>query len=285
VRSYRRNSVLRLAAPLRVLWRRFSFAFLCLLCLSFILLGRLNPWAIEQARLRVTDASVPLFAALSQPLVAFEKLVGSVRGAFALYDENQNLKAENSRLMQWQTLALKLQSENQQLQKSLNLAPKTAPSFITAELVARPIGPFSNTVVVNAGSKQGVRTGIAAFAQQGLVGRVTDAGVSASRIMLLTDMSSRIPITIERTRDRAILAGDNTKSPKLLYLPPESGVVVGDRVVTSGHGGVFPSGLAIGVVAAIDDQDGIRITPFADLDRLDYVQLVDYQVDLSASAD
>jgi rod shape-determining protein MreC len=80
-------------------------------------------------------------------------------------------------------------------------------------------------------------------------------------------------VVVERTRDPAVLAGDNTRAPRLVYLPQNAQVVPGDRIVTSGHGGVFPPGLAVGMVTTITD-GAIRITPFVDWERLEYVRLL-----------
>ena len=89
----------------------------------------------------------------------------------------------------------------------------------------------------------------------GLVGRVAELGDHAARILLLTDLNSRVPVVIEETRERAILSGDNTERPALAYLPPDARVSSGQRVVTSGSGGVLPAGLPIGTVTV--GRDGV----------------------------
>jgi rod shape-determining protein MreC len=142
-------------------------------------------------------------------------------------------------------------------------------------VVADTGGPFVHTVIVDAGAMRGVSKGMAAVNERGLVGRVTGVGARSARVLLLTDFNSRIPVMVEPSRDHAILAGDNTHEPGLIFLPLNPSLAVGDRVVTSGRGGVLPPGLPIGVVGAIDE-DKIAVTPFVDWDRLEYVRLLQY---------
>jgi rod shape-determining protein MreC len=108
-----------------------------------------------------------------------------------------------------------------------------------------------------------------------LVGRVSEAGARAARILLITDLNSRVPVVVEGSQQRAVLAGDNSERPSLRYLEADSAIRIGDRIITSGQGGIFPPGLPVGVVAALDG--GLaRIEPYAELSRVDYLRLVDY---------
>jgi rod shape-determining protein MreC len=109
----------------------------------------------------------------------------------------------------------------------------------------------------------------------GLVGRVTEVGDRAARVLLVTDLNSRVPVAVDGSRERAVLAGDNSDRPRLLYLPARTTVKVGDRLVSSGNGGIFPPGLPVGEVAAIEDGI-VRVEPYAELSRLDYLRIVNY---------
>jgi rod shape-determining protein MreC len=110
---------------------------------------------------------------------------------------------------------------------------------------------------------------------EGLVGRVTEVGERSARVLLITDINSYVPVVLESSRDRAALAGDNSERPRLLFLPNNAKPQVGERVTTSGHGGVFPAGLPVGVIVSTGD-GGVRVQPFVDLDRLENVRLVEY---------
>jgi rod shape-determining protein MreC len=130
-------------------------------------------------------------------------------------------------------------------------------------------------ILVNVGSADRVARGQAVITGEGLVGRLTEVGTRAARVLLINDLNSRIPVTVESTHGNAVLAGDNSERPRLIYLAAGDAVKVGDRVVTSGEGGVFPPGLPVGVVAAIDAV-GPRVEPYVDMSQLTYVMVVDY---------
>jgi rod shape-determining protein MreC len=110
---------------------------------------------------------------------------------------------------------------------------------------------------------------------EGLVGRVAEVGARAARVLLLTDLNSHIPVELEDTHDRAVLDGDNSEEPRLVYLPTKAEVRVGQRIVTGGAGGVFPPGLPVGVVSSVVG-DIIRVEPYAELARLELVRIVDF---------
>jgi rod shape-determining protein MreC len=91
----------------------------------------------------------------------------------------------------------------------------------------------------------------------------------------VTDLNSRIPVVVEPSRQPAVMAGDNSGQPKLLYVPGDASLAVGDRIVTSGNGSMFPPGLPIGLVASVSD-NSIRIQPFVELGRVEHLQLVNF---------
>ena len=116
------------------------------------------------------------------------------------------------------------------------------------------------------------------MAGEGLIGRVVEAGRQSSRVLLITDINSRVPVLVEDTRQHAILAGSNEKTTSLLHLPPDTDLKDGVRIITSGHGGMFPHGLVIGRIKR--DEKGIaHVQPFADFDRLVHVRILDKSTD------
>jgi rod shape-determining protein MreC len=157
------------------------------------------------------------------------------------------------------------------------MVPDPALNYVTARVVGDPGGTFVRTVLINAGARDGIAKGQAAVTGDGLAGRIAEVGQRSARVLLLTDINSRVPVLVGDARDRAVLAGDNSNTPGLLYLGPTAKVQVGDRVTTSGHGGVFPPGLPIGVVAGVSDK-GIRVSPFVDWAHLEILRIVDYEM-------
>jgi rod shape-determining protein MreC len=186
------------------------------------------------------------------------------------------LREENARLLQWQELARRLVAENAQLRGLVKFTPENgAPFFVSAQVVANSGGAFARNVLVNAGSREGVARGQAAVAGEGLVGRVSEVGDRSARILLLTDLNSRIPVVLSESRERAVMAGDNSDRPRLLYVPANISVKVGERIVTGSAGGVFPPDIPVGVVASVDGTV-ITVEPYADLSRIEYVRVIDF---------
>jgi rod shape-determining protein MreC len=184
------------------------------------------------------------------------------------------LARENDQLLQWQQVALKMSADNRDLRGLLKAVPETAVSYVTARVIANSGGGYVRTVMVNAGTDEGLARGQAAITGDGLAGRLTEVGSRAARVLLITDLNSRIPVVIESSHANAVLAGDNSALPRLIYAGQPETIRIGDRILTSGEGGVFPPGLPVGVVAALDQ--GPRVEPYVELSQLGYVLVVDY---------
>lgn len=271
----RPGPVLRLAAPLRVLAQRFTFLSLVALSVGLMVFGKAEAPLVERARTTVTDALVPVLDAVSRPVATAAELVNRMNEIVDVHAENNRLREENERLLRWQAAALKLEVENRSLREISKVTADDAVSFVTARVVADAGGTFVRSVLVMAGTRDGVTKGQSAVTGDGLVGRVGEAGERSARVLLLTDLNSQVPVIIESSRERAILAGDNSDKPRLTHLAVTARPQIGDRVMTSGHGGVFPPGLPVGVIVAVND--GVaRIKPFVEFHRLDHVRLIDF---------
>lgn len=266
---------MRLAAPAKVLLQRFAFLFLILAAFGIMLLSKAETIVVEKVSTVVVDVFAPIMDVLSRPAAAVNDAVKTVRGLADLRDENIRLARENERLLVWQEAARRLASQNQALQSLLDFKPDPNSQSIATRVIADSGGAFVRSIVVNAGDRDGVRKGQAAVSGSGLAGRVATAGYRSARILLITDINSRVPILIESSRDRAILSGDNSGMPRLTFLPANASIKAGDRVVTSGHGGVFPPGLQIGQV--VPSGDGVmRVKPNVSFDQLEFVRLIDF---------
>jgi len=274
----RPEHILRITAPLRGLAHRFAYVFLLAAALGILLLGRADPLVFERARMTVTDVTAPVLDALSRPAITVSHVIGEMRELAVLRDENQVLRAQNERLLQWQTAARTLMSENKQLRDLLGFVPDTEANSVTARVIGDSGGAFVRSLLVNSGKRDGVKKGQAAMVGHGLLGRVAEVGNRSARVLLINDLNSRIPVVIESSRERAVLAGDNSPTPRLLYLPISTSVKPGDRVVTSGYGGVFPPGLPVGLVNSVGE-DGVRIAPYVNVGQLEYVRLMDFGLD------
>jgi rod shape-determining protein MreC len=266
---------MRVAAPLRAIGTRFALPLFILASAVLLILNKADSGLFERIRTPFVDAAEPVLEFFARPAATIDGLSQQVESALALYEENQALKEENQRLLHWQHAARTLHAENQRLRALLNLTPEPPASFVSAKVIANAGGSFVRSVLINAGTGDGIARGQAALAGEGLAGRVAEVGEKTARVLLLTDLNSRVPVLLDGSRERAVLAGDNSERPRLLYLPARTEVKLGERVVTSGHGGVFPPNLPVGVVAAVEDGI-VRIEPYVELSRLDYLRIVDY---------
>jgi rod shape-determining protein MreC len=266
---------MRPSAQLRATFQRTAPPLLILLSAAIIVLGKADQTMFDSLRTTLTDDAAPALDALSRPLNAAATLIERARGIVTMYQDNLRLAGENERLLQWQQVALKLSADNRDLRGLLKVVPETAVSYVTARVIANSGGGYVRTVMVNAGSEDGLARGQAAITGEGLAGRLTEVGSRAARVLLITDLNSRIPVVVEASHANAVLAGDNSGRPRMIYLGDRETVKIGDRILTSGEGGVFPPGLPVGVVAALEP-GGPRIEPYVELSQLGYVLVVDY---------
>jgi rod shape-determining protein MreC len=153
--------------------------------------------------------------------------------------------------------------------------PDPALSYVTARVVADAGGVYARSVLLSVGPNSDIRHGEIALDADGLVGRVTEVGARSARVLLITDMNSRIPVTLEKNRARAILVGDNSAYPRLMYLQDGIHPEEGERVVTSAEANAFPAGLLVGTVH-YGAGGQVEVAPAADLTRLEIVRIFDY---------
>ena len=178
-------------------------------------------------------------------------------------------------MRQWYDRARQLEAENRSLRSLVHLAELPQANAVTTRVIAESGGVFAQSIIVDAGKEDGVGIDSIAMTGNGVIGRTMNVSTSSAHVLLLTDVNSRIPVVIENSRHRGILAGDNSPQPQLLYLPDDASISVGERVLTSGDAGIYAPGLPVGIVVAVQPHN-IRIQPFADLRRLDFVQLIDF---------
>ncbi|MDZ4380046.1 MAG: rod shape-determining protein MreC [Parvibaculum sp.] len=266
----------RSALPFREFSHRISLVFMLTLAAALLLLGRAETYVFDRARQVVTDLAAPLLEVASRPVAATRRVIERTDEYAYVFDENERLRAENARLLAWKEEALKLQGKVARYEALLNVQVDPSIEYASGRVVSDSGGPFVETVLVNVGTEQGAKSGQAVIDTDGLVGRLVSTGPKASRVLLLTDLNSRVPVVIEPAHYKAVLAGDNTDWPKLEYLAAQSAISPGDRVVTSGDGGLIPPGLPVGLVIQTSSGD-LRVQTFSDRGRLDFVRVLQYE--------
>lgn len=269
--------MLRLSVQTRQALAKLTLPVLVATSFGLMLLGKADAVLANRARMALDDALVPIYATLAQPLASVRSAVADARDLWSLREENARLQAENGRLRRWQAIALALDSQNRELKAELHWIPQPAPSYVTVPVVADAGGEYAKAVLLDLGPHHTVHPGEIALDSTGLVGRVTEVGKRTARVMLITDINSRIPVVLENSHAHAILAGTNGAYPKLIYYPESSPPQEGERVVTSAKANVFPPNLPVGTVR--HTASGVpEVVPDAHLNRLEMVRLFDYRV-------
>ena len=173
-------------------------------------------------------------------------------------------------LTHWQTV----QRRNQILTQSLKIIEGMPKLVATIPVLTNPLLGFHHTLIIAGGASHGLTVDQPVLIHQNLIGRIKEMGGRTARVILLTDLTSRVPVMIGDTNDHAILLGNGSPHPQLLYLDKPHDVKVGAPVVTSGYGGIFPEGLPVGHIQSV--HAGIaRVTLSAQWDHLRYVHILE----------
>ena len=253
--------------------RRLILVAVYLVLLATFLVWRIDSPRVERFRAQVTDGIVPNFDWAMAPVTGTVNLFRDYQSYNRIAEQNQELRRELRKMQAWKEAALQLEQENARLLdlNSVNLDPRL--TFITGVVLADSGSPFRQSVLLNVGARDGLVDGWATMDGIGLVGRISGVAKNTSRVILLTDASSRIPVTIQPSGQRAIVAGDNSATPPIDFIENPDLVRPGDRVVSSGDGAVFPAGLVVGQVAT-DPGGRLRVRLAADYERLKFLRVL-----------
>ena len=238
------------------------------LAVVLVLLGKAQAGLFDRARMRITDWMQPMLETVHAPVQLFNRWISSAGEIFTVYQENLALKDENARLRQWRNVAVVMQGRVQHYQSLLHAVPDPDVNSVLARVIGRATRPFLETMILDAGTDSNVKPGEAVVDARGMIGRIYLAGGRTSWVILLTDLNSRIPVTVaasapgKQPNIQAIMTGDNTVMPALDTLSSTALLQAGDQVVSSGDGGLLPPGLPIGTVVATSG--GFRVALLAD---------------------
>jgi rod shape-determining protein MreC len=262
--------------------KQFSLALCGVAAVVIAFLGKAEASIFDRARASFSDWTEPALSQVRGPLVAAERWFGSIGTIFTVFRENIQLREENAELRKWQNVALSLENRMRRYEVLLNAVPEPELPSVTARVIGEASRPFIKTMIVNAGTAQLVKKGQAVIDARGLLGRIYVTGERTSWVILLSDLNSRVPVMIEPSHRRAILIGDNTPAPHLELDVGDGPIKPGDRVVSTGDGGLLPPELPIGTV--IQDGHDVRVALFARPGSSDFVHIVDYSVPEPPSA-
>lgn len=265
--------------PSRAASQRIAILVLMILGLGLLMVGRTDPGVFDDLKARTMIVLTPVLNAAAKPVDRARNWTRNAHDMLNVYDENKRLREENAALKADQDKTRAVEYQLQRYKALLNVRVDPPADFVTARVIGDSGGPFMRSLIVIAGAEQGIAKGQGVVDMQGLIGRVVAVGPQASRVMLLTDPTSRVPVLVLPGNYRAMILGDNSATPSLRFLGPNVKVEVGNRIITSGDGGYMPPGLPVGHVAELrDDGDIIRVALDSDFGQLDFVRILKFTV-------
>ena len=161
--------------------------------------------------------------------------------------------------------------ENSQLRKLIEEQIESPSNFVSARIMLDKQSPYLNSFVINVGSNKGIKNGMAALDGKNFIGRIVDVNFFSSRVLLVSDLNSKIPILSEPSANHAILSGHGTSEPTLEYLPENHNIQDGDKIYTSGKEGIFITGIPIGEAKIVKNK--IKVLLFSDLRQITFINI------------
>ena len=257
----------------KVRHRRLVHVVLIALSFSLMFIGKADLVAMRDLRMSSNDFLAPVIDFVSAPIRGVETMAEGIRTVASLRAENVRLQAENDLLQRWRRRAEILESENQQLRSVTGTVSDENRSLITARAVTAPGGSFAHTILIAIGNESGIAAGDPVITSNGLVGIVYEVGRAYARVLMISDINARIPVMLASSSWPGLTIGRNGEYLELAFLPAEARPQVGELVLTSGHGGILPAGLAVGRVDRVDGDD-IRVRPAVEFRNLGYVSVL-----------
>ncbi|SEO27136.1 rod shape-determining protein MreC [Propionispora vibrioides] len=267
VRSFHKKTVILLVAVITVF-----------LLSSFAAQGKYHFTIMEKVVATVLAPVEYVFSKVGYSLQQAGMFSGQL---ITVYRDNQLLKAENERLRQNEEAATEVLAENTRLRTMLDYK-KGAPQFdfVLASIIARDPGSWTSTIIINRGSADGIAKDMPVVTPQGLVGNIVSVTGSTAKVQLILDPRSAVGALVQRTESRvaAIVEGApaNPLTPRMVNIARDADIIKGDKIITSGFGGIYPKGLSIGEVLDVINEDGgllkyAVLKPSVDFDRIEEV--------------
>ena len=261
-----------------------GYRFLVAVCISILLM--FSDWRFEQVdilRKSIDQVLAPVRWLVSLPNDIDDWSENALKSREELAAINMQLEAEVLVLKGYLQKKNFLELENKRMRNLLSASHIFNERLQLAEITAIDSDPYTQHVIINKGSRDGVYVGQSVLDSDGVMGQVIEVSLFTARVLLIADANHAIPVQINRNGVRGIAAGNGSTSYlELHWIPSTSDIVIGDVIVTSGLGGRFPQGYPVGTVESIEAIAGeafpfIKITPFAKLDRTRHVLLIDIE--------
>ena len=254
---------------------KIETVFFCFLSIFFLITSRINSGFYQDVSFAFVGISMPVVNVISFPFNATINLLTDFSELVNAKKENKELKEELEKLRSFYIRSLNIHNENKELKKILNFVTPKSSSFKAARIIGKSHQMFSQKILIDAGKDRGLQENSIVTGNKGIIGRILEVGEDKSRVMLITDASSRIPVITSNARVRGILAGDGSGLMEILYLPKNHGIKQGERVFTSGDGDTLPMGLLVGVVRKVGNNYA-AVQMIEDINNVDIVTIISY---------
>tara|TARA_B100001540_G_scaffold140923_1_gene125214 strand:- start:131 stop:976 length:846 start_codon:yes stop_codon:yes gene_type:complete len=254
--------------------QRFSLIFLIIFSILLITLSRFNFTAVNYLKLSLNEVVYRTSFIASLPEKQIQNSRIAIQEHFKLYRDYEATKKNLKELQSKEYNTKFIIEENKRLRTLIDEYIENSEELIGKVLLDKN-SPFLKSIIINKGSKDDVEIGMAVLDKEYLVGKIVEVNYSTSRALLLSDLNSKIPVSIEPDNIQSILSGTGKNNGYLQYFKEGSTVNQDDIVYTSGSGGIFKSGIPIGKIKKLD-KENYSIIFFSDLSQLNFVKLVSF---------
>ena len=273
--NHRPKSNLIIKHSFNLVFRKIETMFFIFLCIICLIASKINRDFNNKISNGFITISTPIIKIISFPINSSIDLVVNFNKLAMAKKENIQLKEELFKLQNYYLTSLAIHQENQELRSALNFVKSKTENYKIARVIGISHQAFDQKLLIDSGKSRNIKEGQIIAGNRGVIGRVSEVFEDKSRILLLTDSSSRIPIIASRARNRGILAGNNSGLMEILYLPKNHQINIGDKIFTSSDGDAVPPGLLIGVVRKID-KNSVYVSGIEDINNLNIVTIIDY---------
>lgn len=246
-----------------------------LVAIALLVAAKRENVRLGEFRTELAEWVKPVVETVSLPVRGLHNLMADKRALFTAYEENKKLKDENDTLRHWQSVAQALKAENESLRKLSGYKPVEQVEYVTAQVIAQSPDAYSGTLMINAGSDQGLHSLQPVIDAVGLVGRLVDVGETQARVLLISDASSRVPVITASTRQHAILAGTGEELMRLTFVGGDAKTIqLGETIMTTSEGGLIPESVMVGTVTKRNSNGTLLVKPMRPLAQSEYVRVM-----------
>ena len=251
--------------------QRFSLIVLVILSIILIFFESIDAKPLNYARYFIKDTIYRGTLIVSTPGKSFGNFIDNIKEHINLYEDYDRLKEENIKLKNNISKKDFLELENAQLRKLIDEQVVSSSNLLSARVMLDKQSPYLNSFIINMGGNKNIKNGMAVMHGENFVGRIVDVNFFSSRVLLISDLNSKIPVVIEPSAHHAILTGHGSNQPTLEYLPEKNTIQDGDKVYTSGKEGLFSPGIPIGEVKI--EKKIVKVILFSNLDQITFVNI------------